>query len=333
MEQASPLQHLLPTRLVTPSHTFGSPAGQVLNSSPETPIPHSRRRNSFILTCGAELPWSSPSSTNQGASNRQPCSVPFLPIPLDDSPPSAGNSTRSTGCGATIHTRATPRGVTTWLGDADGVGWTAIPLPSEYFTDDQRCQLGGGPRSQDCGCAATGIGCRICGNTLGVRQTVCRAHRAMGGAAHAVSYTFLGDAVSPPIPRRRKIPATLVSRSRMPTRIYDFGNWVVPSARPREGSPAPMGRTTRALRDEPAQEDGRFGIEAMFAQDRGVSHIPQHWRNGAWGDYRLDERPSSAGDLGVLPASVWFRPDSRQADAQSAVENLSRRGAGMLEEC
>ncbi|KAJ7626100.1 hypothetical protein FB45DRAFT_869203 [Roridomyces roridus] len=99
----------------------------------------------------------------------------------------------------------------TWAGKGEGLGSVAVQLPDVYFTEEQRLLLGGGPRSEACGCLSVGIGCCVCGNTLGVHKTLCATHRHMLPAS---SYTFLADSVSPPSPLRRKSPTPDQEQSR-----------------------------------------------------------------------------------------------------------------------
>ncbi|KAJ7444463.1 hypothetical protein FB451DRAFT_1434325 [Mycena latifolia] len=252
----------------------------------ERRAPRSVHRDSVVLTCGAELATAIPGAADETPwGSAEKWVVPFLPLPLDDSHMSQGPPVKpNTGCGATIHTRASSRGKK-WIGSADAAGRTVVKLPSEYFTDEQRCQLSGGPRRDECGCATVGMGCCVCGNTLGVRKTLCRAHRKMVGAPHATSYTFLADAVSPPLPRRSKIPITIdratsaprTSTSRDPLNMADW----LSQARDRQLEPSP---TRSEVEQETDSMTGqieaslearrlRLGIEAVFGRARQSTDV------------------------------------------------------------
>ncbi|KAJ7138365.1 hypothetical protein C8R44DRAFT_342686 [Mycena epipterygia] len=91
------------------------------------------------LTCGAEpvpklldpthpKPW--------GSSLK--CVVPFLSLPFSDRLSQFPKAKPSTGCGAEIYARESPRGVKTWNATAGAAGPTVAPLPVEYFTDEQK---------------------------------------------------------------------------------------------------------------------------------------------------------------------------------------------------
>jgi hypothetical protein len=148
---------------ITPPHARGSPPQQLSHSTRQRRTQAASPSQSFVLTCGAEANPSVPSLHDPTLwGSFQKWEVPILPLPLDDphpSPMSIGKP--STGCGAIIHTSASPRGLRTWLGCADAIGSTAISLPAEYFTEDQKCLLGGGPKTKDCGCVTVGMGCCV----------------------------------------------------------------------------------------------------------------------------------------------------------------------------
>ncbi|KAJ7669752.1 hypothetical protein B0H17DRAFT_1209512 [Mycena rosella] len=286
MDSNSPLT--MRTRPVTPPHRRRSTSRRVPGTTPQRRTLLSPHRSSVVLTCGAELKPAIPSPTDQtpwGSSEKW--AVPFLPLPLDDPPLSRRPAVKpTTGCGARIHSHASPRGAKTWTGCSDAAGRTAVPLPGEYFTDEQRCQLGGGPRKEECGCTTVGVGCCVCGNTLGVHKTVCRAHRKMLGAAHPTSYTFLADAVSPPLPRRSKIPVTIDrSEPRTPPRnnthdLVSWNNWLGQSReRLREPSPtrSEMESLAAQMYHEAALEEGRLRLQAEFGQARPVDRRGIEW--------------------------------------------------------
>ncbi|OCH89989.1 hypothetical protein OBBRIDRAFT_631185 [Obba rivulosa] len=125
---------------------------------------------SFVLYCGGQ-------EADEPEPMRNSC-TPFRPSPLPiisagPSPARAGipPPRRTNGCGALVHMRAYPersRGV--WLGK-QGASEVVIGLESSYF---ERPVVGKMMRSA-CGCIREGIGCAVCGNTLGTRYLPCQA--------------------------------------------------------------------------------------------------------------------------------------------------------------
>ncbi|KAJ7176109.1 hypothetical protein C8R43DRAFT_1118641 [Mycena crocata] len=229
---------------------------------------HTERTDAIVvLTCGAEIAPDPMDPTPWGSSEKWV--VPMLPLPLGESRTSPSPTERpSTGCGSTIHASASQRGLKTWIGASDAAGRTVIPLPAEYFTDDQRSQLGGGPKNESCGCVIIGVGCCICGNTLGVHKTLCTAHHAMRTISRRTYYIFLADSVSPPLVRKRKAPIVVIDRPR--TDSFAFANWLAQSRR-REPSPSrrELGEMTRRLNEQSSREEA--ALEAGFAQVRALN--------------------------------------------------------------
>ncbi|KAJ6537864.1 hypothetical protein B0H19DRAFT_1078973 [Mycena capillaripes] len=271
---------------------------------------------SSVLTCGTELVSLVPNlsdSTPYGSS--QKWVVPILPLPLDDSPPSQMPKA-STVCGATIHTRASPRGPKTWLGCADALGPTVIPLPAEYFTDDQKCHLAGGPRTKSCGCIMVGVGCCLCGNTLGVHRTLCAAHFSILKASHRSSYTFLAESVSPSLPRRRK--AVIIGRNEAQALADDAGNpnnWsgeLTETARP--PSPTHSDLVEMGIREEARiqAEENEARIQATFAHGSGAGYRRLRSHHSSWNDH---EQP--AGSV-IIPPGLAIH--TRMAGAISEME-------------
>ncbi|KAJ6464763.1 hypothetical protein C8R47DRAFT_67754 [Mycena vitilis] len=231
----------------------------------------------FALTCGGEVtcPLPDPSHPAPWGSS-QKFDVPILPLPLED-PHTSQTSQRSTGCGARIHIRASPQGPTTWVGSADSIGPTVVPLPEQYFTAEQISILGGGPKAKRCGCITSGVGCRACGNTLGVQRTFCSTHVSLVNHINQTSYSFLADGVSPPLPGRK----TPVVAQPMPRPDSSLESWlglnlIQRTTRPRSpthselvglGIQGEMRARARAY----AEED-EATIERMFAHDyTGIS--------------------------------------------------------------
>ncbi|KAF8162299.1 hypothetical protein K438DRAFT_1776002 [Mycena galopus ATCC 62051] len=159
---------------------------------------------SYEITCGApaerrrryieaEIPSPYPGPS-------RPRHIPsILPIPLDEARPRHVAQGSSTGCGTLLGLRAQSGGQM-WLlrGAAERV---VVPLSPEYFTEDQKRQLGGVPRMNECGCTAVGVGCCVCGNALGVYNTYCATHFK---PKSSTSYQFLAASVSPLLPLRAR---------------------------------------------------------------------------------------------------------------------------------
>ncbi|KAJ6522241.1 hypothetical protein B0H10DRAFT_2027924 [Mycena sp. CBHHK59/15] len=103
---------------------------------------------------------------------------------------------KSNGCGTQIHIQSTPnQDRSSWTALRVGVTSVVIPLDAEYFLDPISVRIG----QQMCGCQITGVGCRICGNALGVLTVHCQAHNPPKHARGKALYSFFPSAVSPPI--------------------------------------------------------------------------------------------------------------------------------------
>ncbi|CAK5282149.1 unnamed protein product [Mycena citricolor] len=218
------------------------------------------------LTCGAPLGVPPDLLAAQlevgGDGEKERYRVPCLPTPLESSAPEPGCSaqrtgTRSTGCGALVHARASPTSGRTWYAPGEGSGATVIPLGDEYFTVAQKKILGGGPRVDVCGCVTNGVGCAVCGNTLGLLKTACNSHADCFSGLPRVHYTLLSDAVSPPLARRRKHTP---SHSPSP-HVLDIVDAI--TRRSREPSPPRMQRQARG-----------FGFSRMNHSTASAAHSP-----------------------------------------------------------
>ncbi|KAJ6535297.1 hypothetical protein DFH09DRAFT_1325125 [Mycena vulgaris] len=315
----------IPSASTTPPRRLRA-TSRASNSPPQRRAQRPVRRDSFVtLTCGAERRPVLPTPTDKvpwGSSQKR--GITFLPLPLEDPRLSqAPPEMLSTGCGAIIHTRASPRGSRTWTGCSDAAGPTAVPLASEYFTDNERCHLGGGPRKEECGCKTIGVGCCVCGNTLGVHRTLCRAHRSMLAAPHPTYYTFLTDAVSPPVPRRSKIPITIErSQSRTPTRTNDplsLTTWLSQARERQVREPSPTRSEMDGIVDqvvnEIALEEGRFRLNVAQAE----AMYPGPEREELQGSRRRRHSSSATSD-DSSPGLVLLEDPAEAADTMSDVE-------------
>ncbi|KAJ6571178.1 hypothetical protein B0H19DRAFT_657918 [Mycena capillaripes] len=164
--------------------------------------------DTYTLTCGASSRITVDPTVPYPRSSPKKYAASMLPLPLDEESSQPRTEDHTNGCGTTLHVSA--RGNyrhKTWFGEGDSVHRTVVLLPAEYFTEVQKRELGGVPRKAECGCLTVGVGCCICGNTLGTLTTRCEVH--MMDSSYPTFYTFLGAAVSPPIPiraPRRKVP-------------------------------------------------------------------------------------------------------------------------------
>ncbi|KAH7887298.1 hypothetical protein F5I97DRAFT_1859346 [Phlebopus sp. FC_14] len=120
------------------------------------------------LYCGGEEPETSWTQTDDPYERSPLPSYPALPPPRIK----RGTGRRQTnGCGAVIHMRASRRGrASVWVGKDEATS-AVIPMDASYF---ERATVVRMIRS-NCGCVREGVGCAICGNTLGTRYKPCQA--------------------------------------------------------------------------------------------------------------------------------------------------------------
>ncbi|EMD40316.1 hypothetical protein CERSUDRAFT_102733 [Gelatoporia subvermispora B] len=124
----------------------------------------------FVLYCGGQEQETSEPIRNSRAPFRP------SPLPMSCASPSPARASappprRSNGCGALVHIRAypeRPRGV--WVGKQEA-SEVVVGLEPSYF---ERAIVGKMMKSA-CGCIREGIGCAVCGNTLGTRYLPCQA--------------------------------------------------------------------------------------------------------------------------------------------------------------
>ncbi|KAJ6471564.1 hypothetical protein C8R47DRAFT_744525 [Mycena vitilis] len=278
------------------------------NSNPESRAgtqagaSHGRKPNgtpaTYTLTCGAALRRPVVDvDPNFPYPKKRPkkYAIPMLPLPLEGKPsPSTGNGT--TGCGTIIYVKASRGGNYWWEGAGHAAGPSVVLLPEIYFSPLDKQILGGVPRKEVCGCLTVGVGCCVCGNTLGSLTTRCEGHAKTTGCP--IIYAFLADAVSPPIPpkprNRKRITRIEESSANPPTavdatttaptpalmRTFPWMNsWVrTPTGtRGRSPSPTPFERARRqqehdanmqALADEAEWESQREEAERAVAAAR-----------------------------------------------------------------
>ncbi|KAI9060946.1 hypothetical protein FKP32DRAFT_1631946 [Trametes sanguinea] len=157
---------------------------------------------------------------------------------------------RSNGCGALVHVRAypqRPRGV--WMAKEDA-SETVVGLEAQYCDHPAMDRM----LKSACGCIREGIGCSVCGNTLGTRYVPCQAASESFFAPSPPS----SAASSPPRPmrpfgpsywnarsathHRRNSSTSLASRS-SPSSYYTFFADRVSSTPPYEFSCSPRSST------------------------------------------------------------------------------------------
>ncbi|KAH9931776.1 hypothetical protein B0H21DRAFT_95048 [Amylocystis lapponica] len=137
----------------------------------------------FMLFCGGmETNPSEAFSTS---------SAPFEPSPFpvcssaDSSPPCAGTRMpRTNGCGALVHVSVVPeRSRRVWIGKEEA-SEVVVGLDATYFERSVIAKM----MKSACGCIREGIGCAVCGNTLGTRYLPCQAASegffSRGSASH-----------------------------------------------------------------------------------------------------------------------------------------------------
>ncbi|KAJ7110800.1 hypothetical protein C8R43DRAFT_1243033 [Mycena crocata] len=320
-----------PYRPITPPHRRGSPSRPLHHTSSHRRLGgrnSSSRGDSHVLTCGAEynLPVARLSiGTSYGSTKKYV--VPFLPFPLEDPVSRISQEKQTTGCGTRLHTSVHP-GLPGWIGSGEDGGSAIVPLPVEYFTTQQKEELGGVPRKEQCGCITTGIGCCVCGNTLGVQKTRCAAHRVT--ESHAVIHTFLASAVSPPIPpaRKRRIPIdhprpqpTPRTQPRTPANAapprsftFDMGNWLSENrARPEYEALTQSEMDAMAAQmdaEAEGEEAERAAAEARFHAEVGEV-IPSHRQ-----PFRIPTQLHYDGVTLPLPRFTWIPgpPPHRASD-------------------
>ncbi|KAJ7747159.1 hypothetical protein DFH07DRAFT_942462 [Mycena maculata] len=151
----------------------------------------------YTLSCGAE-----DSSGDVCYDSAGPFQPQILPIPLKSPPKPTRKRKRSNGCGVTLHYGAIVSSDNMWRAGEMSRGHI-VPLDDIYFTEDVRERLGLGEKSCD-RCVREGVGCRTCGNALGVLFTPCDEHQESKSGQNY--YSILPSAVSPPIPPYVPLP-------------------------------------------------------------------------------------------------------------------------------
>ncbi|KAJ7462469.1 hypothetical protein FB451DRAFT_1370915 [Mycena latifolia] len=124
--------------------------------------------------------------------------LPEAPAPPPPPPRKRPPAPRSSGCGARVHGAVCiMRRSRCWFGWGAGLASTVVPLEAGYFpaalAEALDLRDGNGGRAA-CGCGVSGVGCAVCGNPLGTRQSYC-SHHAPSSAGRD-GFVFLTSAVS-----------------------------------------------------------------------------------------------------------------------------------------
>ncbi|KAJ6494404.1 hypothetical protein C8R45DRAFT_988104 [Mycena sanguinolenta] len=157
-----------------------------------------------VLFCGLDVVESNVASE---------CNAPHVQIhpssPSSDPEPPLKRQTRTTGCGARVHTSA--RAARHWRGSVSRAGPDVVPLERAYFAPEAIKHLN--LHEKNCGCMIRGVGCRVCGNPLGALETHCEQHPF----DLTMAYAFLPCAVSPPLQPFRPPQPGPASLTRLPS--------------------------------------------------------------------------------------------------------------------
>ncbi|KAG9317927.1 hypothetical protein JVU11DRAFT_2160 [Chiua virens] len=165
------------------------------------------------LYCGGEEPSS---SLMQHASLYTRSPLPSYPPLLSDFGPLRrdGPLNRTNGCGAVIHLRASRRdGSSVWVGKDEATS-AVVPMDASYFERSAVVRM----VHSACGCIREGIGCAICGNTLGTRYKPCQAAAEGLFSFHRSSQV----PICPQGPRYWHGRASGAGSSTSPSYIYTF---------------------------------------------------------------------------------------------------------------
>ncbi|OSD04419.1 hypothetical protein PYCCODRAFT_1450928 [Trametes coccinea BRFM310] len=127
---------------------------------------------SFTLFCGGDEVFLSDEEDDDPPRPFVPSLFPIMPSAgTSHSKPVGKSIRRSNGCGALVHVRAypqRPRGV--WMAK-ENASETVVGLDAQYCDHPAMDKM----LKSACGCIREGIGCSVCGNTLGTRYVPCQA--------------------------------------------------------------------------------------------------------------------------------------------------------------
>ncbi|KAI0076935.1 hypothetical protein K474DRAFT_1698048, partial [Panus rudis PR-1116 ss-1] len=149
---------------------------------------HTDSEEAFMLFCGGPM---RSLDSDEDARSFEPSVLPNFPSKASSSTTPRSHSTKN-GCGALVHMQAfpqKPRGV--WVGKEEATE-VVVGLDASYFERSVVAKM----LKSACGCIREGIGCAVCGNTLGTRYLPCQA---------ASTGFFCSSATSTHPPRSRPI--------------------------------------------------------------------------------------------------------------------------------
>ncbi len=120
----------------------------------------------YVLTCGGAIP---------DERDIRPFEPSILPVPPSKAASSSTSRPRTTnrtnGCGAVVHMRAFPqRPRSVWVGKEEATE-VVVGMDAAYFDRNVVAKM----QRSACGCIREGVGCSVCGNTLGTRYLPCQA--------------------------------------------------------------------------------------------------------------------------------------------------------------
>lgn len=131
--------------------------------------------SSYALFCGGrprDCDWSNPFNaplTLDPPSRRRVFA--FRPPPPARRP-SHLRARRTNGCGVLVHLNAQPRRRQgTWVARGAAAAESVARMDSRYFD----CRVAARLTKSACGCVREGVGCRVCGNPLGIIYVPCQA--------------------------------------------------------------------------------------------------------------------------------------------------------------
>ncbi|KAI9448068.1 hypothetical protein H4582DRAFT_1898344 [Lactarius indigo] len=212
-----------------PDNTGGSrpftPGGEGL-------LPQDGGDSSYMLFCGGRLrdgdwsnnPSNAPLTLDPPSRHRVFAFRPPPPTRRASHP----RARRTNGCGVLVHLSAQPRRRQgTWVARG-GAAESVARMDSRYFD----CRVAARLTKSACGCVREGVGCRVCGNPLGIiyvpcqaavdglstPQTVSSVHPLTGRTQTAQN----GPAARPPFGPNYWLPTCQRRRNAVTEEIYNF---------------------------------------------------------------------------------------------------------------
>ncbi|GBE80198.1 hypothetical protein SCP_0214080 [Sparassis crispa] len=153
----------------------GEGSGAARGAQTEEQRREGEEEEEFMLFCGGEE-WGPSAVTGLHGPSFAPSPLPGRSRSRSASTSASGRASsqaarRTNGCGALVHMRAypqRPRGV--WVGKEEATE-VVVGLDASYFERSVVAKM----MKSACGCVREGIGCAVCGNTLGTRYMPCQA--------------------------------------------------------------------------------------------------------------------------------------------------------------